>query len=196
MKQLRKILLGLWYYIWGHLFAVIMYDKKYLKGRWFSGKMNGLCSPGWKWVVHDGWQRFFSDKNKDARFPVSQDCRVLCPQNIEFDVDDLNNFQGSGIYYQALGKIHLGKGTYIGPNVGLITSNHVIGNLDEHTIPKPIYIGERCWIGMNSVVLPGVELGDNTIVGACSVVTKSFKEGDCVIAGNPAKKIKSLEKRI
>jgi acetyltransferase-like isoleucine patch superfamily enzyme len=47
---------------------------------------------------------------------------------------------------------------------------------------------------MNAVILPGVELGDFTIVGAGSVVTKSFKDGYCVIAGNPAKLIKELEK--
>jgi acetyltransferase-like isoleucine patch superfamily enzyme len=47
---------------------------------------------------------------------------------------------------------------------------------------------------MNSVILPGVELGDFTVVGAGSVVTKSFKDGYCVIAGNPAKVIRLLEK--
>ena len=45
---------------------------------------------------------------------------------------------------------------------------------------------------MNSMILPGVELGPRTVVGAGSVVTKSFPEGDCVIAGNPAKIIKKL----
>ena len=49
---------------------------------------------------------------------------------------------------------------------------------------------------MNSVILPGVVLGEKTIVGAGSVVTKSFLEGYCVIAGNPAKKIKDLNKNI
>ena len=47
---------------------------------------------------------------------------------------------------------------------------------------------------MNAVILPGVTLGDFTVVGAGSVVTKSFPEGYCVIAGNPAKQIKTLEK--
>lgn len=42
---------------------------------------------------------------------------------------------------------------------------------------------------MNSILLPGVCLGNNTIVGAGSVVTKSFPEGNCVIVGNPARKI-------
>ena len=43
------------------------------------------------------------------------------------------------------------------------------------------------------MILPGVTLGDNTIVGAGAVVTKSFPEGHCVIAGNPARKIKDID---
>lgn len=54
---------------------------------------------------------------------------------------------------------------------------------------KPITIGDNCWIGMNAVVLTGVELGDYTTVGAGAVVTHSFP-GHCVIAGNPARVIR------
>lgn len=53
-------------------------------------------------------------------------------------------------------------------------------------------IGDKCWIGMNAMVLPGVVLSKGTIFGAGSVVTKSFEQGNCVIAGNPAKIIKTL----
>ena len=48
-------------------------------------------------------------------------------------------------------------------------------------------------VGMGVVILPEVELGDFTIVGAGAIVTKSFPEGKCVIAGNPAKKIRDLD---
>lgn len=57
---------------------------------------------------------------------------------------------------------------------------------------KDVIIGKKCWIGMNAIILPGVKLGDNTIVGAGSVVTKSFPDGNLVIAGNPAKIINKL----
>ena len=90
------------------------------------------------------------------------------------------------------GKIVIGEGTYIAPNVGIITTNHDLNNPDEHLGGEDVLIGKQCWIGMNSVILPGVVLGDHTIVGAGSIVTKSFHEGNCVIAGNPARKIKEL----
>ncbi|MEQ1824103.1 MAG: DapH/DapD/GlmU-related protein, partial [Fimbriimonadaceae bacterium] len=50
-----------------------------------------------------------------------------------------------------------------------------------------------CWIGMNAVVLPGVTLGDRTVVAAGAVVTKSFPEGWCIVAGVPAKLLRSLK---
>ncbi len=56
-----------------------------------------------------------------------------------------------------------------------------------------IKIGNNCFIGIRSIILPGVILGDNTIVGAGSVVTKSFTEGNVIIAGNPAHAICSFE---
>lgn len=77
-------------------------------------------------------------------------------------------------------------------NVGIIAANHDFYDLDSHQPGQDVVLGEKCWIGMNSVLLPGVVLGTHTIVGAGSVVTKSFPCGNCIIAGNPAKKIKDL----
>ena len=133
-----------------------------------------------------------SGNNVDVPFPCSPQIRIVNPENIEFDSDNLNNFQTFGNYYQAAAKISIGKGTYIAPNVGLITANHDFNNLNIWSEAKPITIGEKCWIGMNTVVLPGVILGNHTIVGAGSVVTKSFSEGNCIIAGNPAKLIRKI----
>lgn len=194
-KHIKYLILGIkgaCFYFWGHIFAFFLYDKKYLKGKWFEGKMNGLCSYGWRWVVEDTIGNFFLRKNSKAPWPISPRIEVALPENIEFHPDCLNNFQGFGNYYQAFGKITIGKGTWIAGNVGIITSNHKIGDLDQHDEPKPVTIGNDCWIGMNSVILPGVILGDYTVVGAGSVVTKSFEKGNCVLAGNPAKVIKYI----
>ncbi len=75
-------------------------------------------------------------------------------------------------------------GAKVGKNVSSFTPR-ILGEFD-------LVIGDNCWIGMNSVVLPGVKLGEKTIVGAGSVITKSYEEGHCIIAGNPAKIIKYL----
>ena len=56
-----------------------------------------------------------------------------------------------------------------------------------------IIIGDDCFIGMGSIILPGVSIANNCIIGAGSVVTKSFNETGIVIAGNPAKKICTIK---
>ena len=126
--------------------------------------------------------------NRHVPFPVSHRNSVGIASHICFDVHDLNIFQNFGCYFQTLdGNIFIGHGTYIAPNVGIITQNHDINELDNHVEAKDVVIGKDCWIGMNSMILPGVVLGDHTIVGAGSVVTKSFPEGNCVLVGNPAR---------
>jgi acetyltransferase-like isoleucine patch superfamily enzyme len=99
-----------------------------------------------------------------------------------------------GGYFQGAGEIYVGDYVQFGPNVSLISSNHDLYDQYKEEEGLPIIIQNYCWIGINSVVLPGVTLGPRTIVGAGSIVTKSFPEGYCVIAGIPARKIKDLDR--
>ncbi len=99
-----------------------------------------------------------------------------------------------GVYINAVNGIVIGDYTNIGPNVGIISSNHDFVNNDVHVAEDSVEIGKFCWLGMSSVVLPGVKLADFTIVGAGAIVTKSFPEGYCIIAGNPARIIKYLNR--
>ena len=126
-------------------------------------------------------------------WPTTLTCHVSKAENIYFHPDDLNNFQSSGTYFQNFGAlIYIGRGSYIAPNVGIITSNHSLSDLNSHEEGRDVVIGENCWIGMNSVVLPGVVLGKGTVVAAGAVVTKSFPDEGCVIGGIPAKVIKVI----
>lgn len=191
--RLLKILSMVFYYIIGHLFAFILYDVKYRKSIIFKGRFCGLNAVGWKFSTIDGCTRLFLHKNHGIPFPVSPNIVLGNYKRIHFDIDDLCNMQSDGSYFQAWeADIVIGKGTYIARNVGIITNNHDFNDLTKRAVGKDVIIGERCWIGMNSVILPGTILGEHTIVGAGSVVTKSFLEGDLIIAGNPAKVIRKI----
>lgn len=102
---------------------------------------------------------------------------------------------GSTIYSTC--SIKIGDNTRIGANCKIIDNDfHPVeleprraGLNKEFTKKAPIAIGDDCFIGMNSIVLKGTQLGNNVVVGAGSVVHGSFPN-NCIIAGNPAKIIK------
>lgn len=98
-----------------------------------------------------------------------------------------------GCYIQGVGKLFIGDYVSITQNCIVISANHDIYDQDKHN-PKETIIGDQCWIGSNACIMAGVVLGPRTIVGAGSVVTKSFPEGYCIVAGNPAKVVKTLAK--
>jgi maltose O-acetyltransferase len=111
-------------------------------------------------------------------------------------------------------QIHIGKRTYInfgavlldvaaiiigddvqvGPNIQLLTPTHPLDQglrRAKYEAAKPIKIGNNVWLGGGVIVLPGVSIGENTIVGAGAVVTKNLPE-NVVAVGNPARIIRSL----
>lgn len=81
------------------------------------------------------------------------------------------------------------EGTLIAKDVYFNTQNHtrnpITKDFDGLSEIKPIIVGKKCWIGTKSIVLGGVEIGDYSVVGGGSVVTKSIPS-DCMAAGNPA----------
>lgn len=92
--------------------------------------------------------------------------------------------------------VTIGNNVTISTNCNLIThDNSVIKFINNATdVVGRVSIGNNCFIGANSIILPGVTLADGTIVGAGSVVCKSVSEPNQVIAGNPAKIIASTNK--
>ncbi len=130
--------------------------------------------------------------NKAAYWPTHHTSVISGVNNIQIGIGTAPGLS-PGCYIQGGGKIVIGDYTLVAPNVGIISANHSIYDYTKHE-KKEVHIGQYCWLGMNSVIMPGVTLGNHTIVAAGAIVTKSFEEGYCVLAGNPAKIIKTLDK--
>lgn len=123
--------------------------------------------------------------NKHCYWPVHFTSTVRFPKNIYVGIDAAPGIS-PGCYIQAVGKVYIDDYAQIAPNVGIISSNHFMLDIRQH-IKDEVHIGKYCRIGMGSIILPGVKLGDFTTVAAGSVVNESFPKGYCVISGNPAK---------
>jgi maltose O-acetyltransferase len=90
--------------------------------------------------------------------------------------------------------VTIGSRTLFGPNVQIYTATHPIDFRERATgleYAKPITIGEDVWVGGSAVICPGVDIGDRTVIGAGSVVTKDIPS-DVFAAGNPCKAIRQL----
>ncbi len=115
--------------------------------------------------------------------------------NIE--IGDGFGISGTTIY--STSSIKIGKNATIGANCKIIDSDfHPInseyrrlGLNQQYTKRAPIYIGDNCFIGMNSIILKGTTIGNNVVIGAGSVVSGTFPD-NCIIAGNPAKIIRQI----
>lgn len=95
--------------------------------------------------------------------------------------------------------VSIGNNVTISSPVQLLTHDNSIIKLSNGEVTDvfgEISIGDNCFIGANSVILPGVTLSDNIVVAAGSVVTRSFNESNIIIGGNPAKKITTWEESL
>lgn len=90
--------------------------------------------------------------------------------------------------------IYVGDYTMFGPNVVVATAGHpILPALREKgcQFNMPVHIGKNCWLGAGVVVLPGVTIGDNTVIGAGSIVTKDIP-ANVVAVGNPCRVLREI----
>lgn len=127
---------------------------------------------------------------------IDSSVRVVPPfhtnfgQFIEFG---RNVFVNSNCTFMDEGGIVIEDNVFIGPNVTLVTQNHAESPvLRNHTYAKAITIRRGAWIGAGALVLPGISVGENAIVGAGSVVTKDIPQ-NTIVAGNPARFIREIK---
>jgi maltose O-acetyltransferase len=90
-------------------------------------------------------------------------------------------------------EVRIGEFTMFGPSVQLYTAMHPLNAAQRRgrEFGKPIEIGRDCWIGGGAIVLPGVKIGDQTVIGAGSVVTRDVPSG-VVAAGNPCRVLREI----
>lgn len=92
-------------------------------------------------------------------------------------------------------KVIFGDNVFIGPNCSFYTASHPINAKQRNEgleTAQPIKVGNNVWFGGNVVVLPGVSIGNNAVIGAGSVVTKDIPE-NVVAVGNPCKPVRNVE---
>lgn len=142
--------------------------------------------------VHIVGTVFFFQKvigiNRSISWPVHSSSRVLYPERILLGTRSFPGWS-SGCYIQARNGIKIGNNLRMGPNVGLISSNHSLNDYDEWEVSQPIQIGNNVWLGMGSIVMPGVNIGDNVVIGANAVVTKDIPPNS-IAAGVPCRVVK------
>lgn len=90
--------------------------------------------------------------------------------------------------------IYVGDYTMIGPNVTIATAGHpILPQLREKSYQynAAVHIGKNCWIGSGAIILPGITIGDNVVVGAGSIVTKNLPS-NVVAVGNPCRILREI----
>lgn len=147
------------------------------------------------WLANVLFQRVLRI-DADCRFSKHFTSRVLHPRGLVVENDCIkvrtSLAVSGGCYINCADGLWVGEGTIWGPNVAIISQTHDIDDFDIAPSTPGIRIGRRCWIGLGAVILPGVTLGDRTIVGANSLVRTSFPEGCAVIAGVPARRVRPI----
>jgi acetyltransferase-like isoleucine patch superfamily enzyme len=124
-------------------------------------------------------------------------------RNIQKMVVGNNVALGMDNFFQAGGGIEIGDNTILGPGVRVWSQNHVFADIDRPVRDqgyeyKKVTIGRDVWIGANTFIMPGAEIGDGCIISAGSVVGAKRIPPNMILAGNPARAIgkrESLQKQ-
>jgi lipopolysaccharide O-acetyltransferase len=155
-----------------------------------------LCFPEARLIR---WPFYFRFNKSRPRFP-----KLTTGVGSRFDVFENGKLiLGSGIEFNdychiaCMHSISIGDDCLIASKVFITDHNHSFGRIDipiklQGIVTEPVIIGKNCWIGENVSILKGSQIGDNCIIGANSVVNRSFA-GNSIIAGVPARVIRSRD---
>jgi acetyltransferase-like isoleucine patch superfamily enzyme len=126
---------------------------------------------------------------------IDKSVTVFTPLHINYGKNTKlgkNIFVNFDCTFLDLGGIRIDDNVMLAPGVKLLTESHPIASGDRQTLTTgTIHIKKNAWIGANAVILPGVTIGENSVIAAGAVVSKDVP-GNSVAAGIPAKVIKSI----
>ncbi len=156
------------------------------------GRSLGLCSKINSLSPYDEETRKLIDELLEGRLPITSN--ILAPMEIDYGHQlkiAENVFINHSVCVSAAAGIQIDEFVQIAPQVTILTVNH---DLKNKAIVKcsPVHIKKGAWIGARSIILPGVTIGENSVVGAGSVVTKDVPD-NTVVVGNPARILKKIE---
>jgi maltose O-acetyltransferase len=166
--------------------------RDWLRGRWVLRKATGVGP----------WTRVAGKLHVVNRgeLVIGGRVQIMCQfaptvftvfEGARLEIGD-RTFLNYGADISATKLVRIGRDCLIGTHA-IILDNDYHGAIDRHRRPesRPVTIGDRVWIGNRVIVLPGVTVGDDAILGAGSVVTADVPAG-AIVAGNPARLVKQL----
>lgn len=161
------------------LFLLKMNSVQYGKKPYIFGQMPLITNKGNFKVGDEFTMRNFQFKSE-----------ITCTENSKLIIgDEVGINQGSTIFADK--SITIGNNVLIGDLVKIYDTNfHPV--TEDSLMIKPVQIDDNVWIGVHSIILPGVTIGENSVIGAGSVVTKPIPANHFA-AGSPAKLVKKLE---
>lgn len=181
--KLRKIYIEIICTFWCRL-KMRMWGIRYGKKCSFRGNMLFYKAAGTTIAIGDNCT--FNSSNIFNFRGINHRCVLQTAPDGSIKIGD--RFGASGISIVSSIGVEIGNDVLCGTNV-------LIGDRNDHEKqypewqPSPVKIGNKVWIGMNSIVMRGVTIGDNTIIGAGSIVTKDIP-ANVIAAGSPCKVIK------
>lgn len=117
----------------------------------------------------------------------------ICEMGNNISIGD-NTFFNFGCIIFDMGEVTIGNNVMFGPRVGIYTTNHAfdpIERINNVVKSKPVKIGNRVWVAADVKILQGVTIGDDSIIGAGSVVTHDIPSG-VIAVGNPCKFLRKI----
>ena len=120
----------------------------------------------------------------------------ICELGSNITIGD-NGFINFGCIIFDMGEVTIGDNAMFGPRVGIYTTNHAFDaeeRIANVVVSKPIHIGNRVWLSADVKIVQGVTIGDNSIIGAGSVVTKDIPP-NVIAAGNPCRVIRKITEK-